>query len=238
MLIKPLFPLHLISFSFLPAYLRQTIKASLTEELSQYQQLACLRWLIHFRILDYIPRTEDGATWESVATLAEVPVSRLKSVALMTATINFLRVVSPDRIAHSRISAQFLQYPQYCDWAEFATCYSAPIAHAFAEATQRWGDTSAKNETAFNVAFDTQQPYFDYLASSGDTSGLFARYMRSRNESEELAPDHVLTAFDFGQLGEANVVEVRHSSNFPFFIIISDLLPRLAVPQDKWRSSF
>ncbi|KAL8826355.1 MAG: hypothetical protein Q9191_003854 [Dirinaria sp. TL-2023a] len=177
-----------------------------------YQQLACLRWLIHFKILHHIPLTEDGASWETVASSAKVAVSRLKSVALMTATMNFLRVVPPDNVAHSRISAQFLYHPQYFDWAEFATTYSAPIAHAFSEATQRWGDTSSTSETAFNVAFDTDSSFFDYLASSSDRTGLFARYMRSRNESEELRPDHVLTAFDFDKLGEANIVEVGGST--------------------------
>lgn len=150
----------------------------------------------------------------------------------MTATMNFLRVVPPDSIAHSRISAQFLHHPQYFDLAEFATIYSAPIAHAFAEATQRWGDTSTKNETAFNVAFNTDSPFFDYLASSSDRTGLFARYMRSRSESEELAPDHVLTAFDFGELGDANVVEVKGPSNFCYrpagYLVFMSLPPLMS----------
>lgn len=130
----------------------------------------------------------------------------------MAATNNFLRVVQPERIAHSRISAQFVRYPQYLDWADWATSYSAPTAHAFTDATQRWGDTNAKNETAFNVAFGTELPFFDHVAASTDLSAVFANYMRSRNRSEELALEHVLLGFDWAKLGRANIVDVSPTS--------------------------
>lgn len=61
------------------------------------------------------------------------------------------------------------------------TSYSAPTASSFAEATARWGEAAAKNETAFNAAFGTDLASFDYVKSKADRGlpEIFAGYMRS-----------------------------------------------------------
>ena len=129
----------------------------------------------------------------------------------MMATNRFLRVVSPERVAHSRLSAEFLQRPEYSSTVEFVARYSAPIALALTDATNRWGETTAKNETAFNIAFNTETPWFDYIANSSEMSALFAEYMLGRNTAAGLALDYVTKGFDWDQLGKANVVDVRLS---------------------------
>ncbi|KAF7871499.1 hypothetical protein EAF04_003606 [Stromatinia cepivora] len=176
-----------------------------------YQQLSCLKWLLHFNILNHIP-LDEPILFGTVAESANVPLSRLKSVARMAITGGMLCEPQPDYLTHSRISAQFATNNNLIDWAKFMTQYSAPTAEKFAEATARWGDTSEKNQTAYNVAFGTELPFFEHLAQSQDRTATFAAYMRSLNNSQGIALKHILGGLDWGSLGKANIVDVGGST--------------------------
>ncbi|TVY18014.1 O-methyltransferase aurJ [Lachnellula arida] len=160
-------------------------------------------------LLEY---ANEAVTFHAVAASANVPLSRLKSVARMSMTGGMLTEPRPGHLAHSRVSAQFVKTPTLVDWAKFMTRYSAPTAAKFAEATDRWGDTTEKNQTAYNIAFDTDLPFFKHLTQSEERTANFAAYMRSLGESEGTAFKHILTAFEWGSLGKTNIVDVGGST--------------------------
>ncbi|EHL03820.1 putative Sterigmatocystin 8-O-methyltransferase [Glarea lozoyensis 74030] len=54
-------------------------------------------------------------------------------------------------IAHNAVSKTFVGNPGLVDWALFMTQFSMPTAAKMVEATEKWGSTSKKNETAFNL---------------------------------------------------------------------------------------
>lgn len=176
-----------------------------------YQQLSCLQWLLHFDILSKIPLNE-AVPFTSIAAAANVPLSRLRSVARMAMTGGMLSEPQPEHVAHSQISAQFVKKPALVDWAKFMVTYSAPTAAKFAEATSRWGDTSEKDQTAYNIAFNTDLPFFKDVVRSQEMSATFAGYMRSLGESEGTAFKHVLTGFDWASLGKARITDVGGST--------------------------
>lgn len=63
---------------------------------------------------------------------------------------------------------------------------SAPMAMHMAAAHGRWGaETTCTYETAYNIAFDTDLPFFDRLA----------RYMRSVRSSEGVDFKHLIVGF-------------------------------------------
>ncbi|TVY65610.1 O-methyltransferase aurJ, partial [Lachnellula suecica] len=183
----------------------------LEQHVVNYQQLACLQWLVHFNIFNEIPLNA-SIPFTTVAALAKVPVGRLRSVARMAMTGGILSEPQPEYVAHSRISKDFSERPTLVDWAVFMTKYSAPTAAKFAQATERWGDTSEKNQTAYNVAFNTDLPFFVHLTKSPERSAEFAGYMRSLGESEGTAFKHILTGFDWGSVGKATLVDVGGST--------------------------
>ena len=129
----------------------------------------------------------------------------------MAMTGGFLREPEPEYVAHSAISAAFVTQPAFQDWAQFMTSYSAPTAHHLAEATDRWGDTQASNQTAYNIAFNTELPFFAHVAESKERTEMFAKYMRSLGHSEALALRHVLDGFNWAGLGEAHIIDVSCS---------------------------
>ena len=126
----------------------------------------------------------------------------------MAMTTGFPREVAPDRLAHSDKSANFVLQPGYVGWGTWATKYQGPTAYALTEATAKWGDTTAPNETAFNVAMCTDQPGFEYMSASKEMSDAFAKYMSGMALSGYMDLKHVLSGYDWSQLQEANIVDV------------------------------
>ena len=136
----------------------------------------------------------------------------------MAITSNFLCEPKPDIVAHNAVSALFVTNPSLVGWANFMTQYSMPTAAAFVEATEKWGVTDKKNQTAFNVATDTNAPLFDYFTQTPERANCFASYMKSVQASYGTSLKHLLTGFDWEGLGEAVVVDVRlHRNLFLLF---------------------
>lgn len=127
----------------------------------------------------------------------------------MAMTGNFLSQPNLESVAHNSVSRLFVMESGFMDWLNFMTKYSMPTAAAFAEATEKWGPTVEKTETAFNVATQTNGPFFEYFAKSSKLSNQFASYMRSVQASSGTSLQHLLTGYNWESLdGEAVVVDV------------------------------
>ncbi|MCJ1369856.1 hypothetical protein MMC20_001068 [Loxospora ochrophaea] len=184
---------------------------ALYRHIVQYQQLNSLQWLWHFRIPAYVP-LEGTISYSELAAAAHVPEVQLKSIARMGMTEHFFCEPSPGQVAHSAFSALFVTEPNLLDWALFLSNMSAPTAARMTEATDKWGATEAKNETACNIALATDKPFFDYVATSPAMSKQFAGYMKNISTMAGLRVTHLLSGFDWSSLGEATVVDVGGST--------------------------
>jgi 6-hydroxytryprostatin B O-methyltransferase len=144
--------------------------------------------------------------------MASVPEPQLKSIARMAMISNFLCEPTPGELAHSAVSALFITNPSLLDWALFMAEASAPAAAKLVEATERWGATEQKNQTALNIARNTDLPFFDYLMQSPALAKQFSGYMKNVTASQGTKIEHLVNGFDWTGLGDALVVDVRPSS--------------------------
>lgn len=151
---------------------------------------------------------DSSVPFESVAQSAHVPLDRLKKVARMAMTSGFLSEPQPGKLAHSRLSLQFVCQAELRARVTFLANIELPTAGRFADATRRWGDTVQKNQTAYNVAFGTDLPFFEHLSRDEGSVDLFATYMHSQDRSESLAIRHLLDGFDWEKIGAGHVVDV------------------------------
>ncbi|KAF3399425.1 O-methyltransferase bik3 [Talaromyces pinophilus] len=190
-----------------------------------YQVLSCFQWLIRFNILPIIPLT-GSISYGEIAEIAKVSEDQLRRVIRMVITSNLLAEPSPNQVAHNAVSSTFVKQPGFMSWAKFMITYSAPTAASFADASEKWGDTVKKNETAFNVAFSTDKPFFDYLAQSAELTETFAAYMKSVQGSYGTSLKHLVNGLDWDGLGEATVVDVG-GSTCASSIALADAYPSL-----------
>ena len=126
----------------------------------------------------------------------------------MAMTNNLFYETCPKCIAHSATSALLATNPNFYDWAVFMIECSVPAAFKFAEASEKWPGSVEKNETAYNIAFDTDLPFFDHLSQIPGRTERFAGYMKSVTNSEGTDVKHLLSGFDWASLGKAKVVDV------------------------------
>ncbi|KAL9044433.1 MAG: hypothetical protein Q9214_002428 [Letrouitia sp. 1 TL-2023] len=165
-------------------------------------------------------------SYSDLAETTHVPESQLRSVVRMAMTSNFLCQPSADSVAHNSVSRLFISNSGFIDWINFMTQFSAPTAAAFAEATEKWGTTDKKNQTAFNVASRTDEPLFDFFARSPKSAKQFASYMKSVQSSHGTSLNHLLTGYDWEGLGEAVVVDVG-GSTCSSSVALAEAFPRL-----------
>ncbi|KAL9105865.1 MAG: hypothetical protein Q9227_009028 [Pyrenula ochraceoflavens] len=178
----------------------------------KYQHLACLRWLVNLDILPRIPLS-GHISYATLAAESQVPEHQLKGVIRMAITNNFLSEPTPGNVVHNSNSAKLVTDKSFMDWARFMTNSSAPTAAKFSEATQRWGLTQAKNETAYQLAAGTELAFFDHLKLSQSLTDQFAGYMKNVTAADGTSIKHLLSGFNWTQLADgAKIVDIGGSS--------------------------
>lgn len=143
-----------------------------------------------------------------LAAAARVPEQRLKSIIRMAIT-NALFREQPDRchVGHSATSAFLAKEADVYAYATYMCSRSAPMAICMTDAHQRWGpDTTRTYETAYNIAFHTDLPFFDHIGRNEDQMGDFARYMRSVRSSEGVHIKHLLAGYTWQNIREGGMV--------------------------------
>jgi hypothetical protein len=127
----------------------------------------------------------------------------------MAMTNNFLRETDAGGLAHSSTSAPFVTSSNLYDWALYMTNASAPTAAKLVQATEKWGSTESKNETAYNLAMSTDLPFFDHMAQDPKMMKQFASYMKNVTASSATSMKHLVRGYDWASLKDATVVDVR-----------------------------
>lgn len=182
----------------------------LTELLVQQQQYHCIQWLCHFDVLSCIPLPPDALPYAEIAVRAKVPVSTLRSIARMAMTTGFLCETKDGNLSHNSLSAPFVEDFHMRRQLLHMVNQTVPIMAGLARATEKWGDTTAPNETAYNIVMETSLPFFEHLKARPDLNDNFDAFMKSRAVSHTgSSAEHLLEAFDWKSLGEATVVDVK-----------------------------
>ncbi|KAL6923090.1 hypothetical protein FSHL1_000340 [Fusarium sambucinum] len=185
----------------------------LTELVVQQQQYYCIRWICHFDVLSFVPLPPKAISYDQVAVQAKVPLSTLQSVARMAMTAGFLCETKDGRLSHNDLSCHFATDVHMKTQLVYMFNETTPIMAALKDATQRWGSTSATNETAYNIVYNMDLPFFQYLQTRPDLNEHFQAYMKSRAVSHTGSNvEHLLGAFDWNNIGQATVVDIGGSS--------------------------
>lgn len=172
----------------------------------KYHYIAVLQWLCRFNIFHLVP--EGGVNYSELAQAANVSENKLKGVIRMAMTTKLFCEPFPGRIMHTSTSKLLATNPNYHDWAVFMCDLSAPTAASMVDAHKAWPNSDKKNQTAYNVAFSHDQPYFDHLRQQPERHRQFAGYMQAVTTSEGTDLIHLINGFDWKSLGEARVVDV------------------------------
>ncbi|GAM42428.1 hypothetical protein TCE0_044r16400 [Talaromyces pinophilus] len=171
---------------------------------SQVEVLSCLYWLAEFQILACIPPDQDISI-KDLAELTEVPREQLYRIICMTATSGFLRVIPPEMVAHTPLSAQFMASQSLLDAVVFMAETVAPAALHMPSAIQRFRDSV----TAYNIAKNDPSPFSLACQTQRKLGRQWAAYLRHAaglHQADEVVS--VLSQLNWSNLGDACIVEV------------------------------
>lgn len=136
----------------------------------------------------------------------------------MAMTSGLFREAERDMLAHTPLSEHFVTNPLYLQTLLFLTETSLPTAIKMAEMTSQFNGSEKPNQTAHNIAMNTEVPFFPYLSQNPIVAGRLQAAMMTLGDAEETHTRHLIESFDWAALEEAHVVDVSDSytPNKPF----------------------
>ncbi|KAF3058613.1 hypothetical protein GL218_05399 [Daldinia childiae] len=194
----------------------------------QNQMLACLRWLSEYQVLACIP-LQGRVPSNDVAVLLGVPESQLVRIVQMTATEGFLCQPEPGKLAHTALSAPFVEDPSLQDAALFLSEIAAPTAFQMAAATRRWGLSLKGNETPYNIALNTSKTFSGACQQSPRMRRQWPSYLQYGMGDVEAGVTDILTKLDWRSLGNSTIVDM--SSIADSHELTATLASRIVVQQ-------
>lgn len=111
-------------------------------------------------------------------------------------------------VAHNAVSALLLRSQTLTDWVGYTTEETYPASAKLVEATKKFGRSQKPNESAYNIAFDTDEPMFAYLQKFPEREARFANTMSEMTTTEGYGLHHLVNGYPWEELGEAVVVDV------------------------------
>ncbi|MCJ1439430.1 hypothetical protein MMC27_008824 [Xylographa pallens] len=161
-----------------------------------FQYISCVSWLCQYDIFHLVSQSNE-ISYAALATAARVPEQRLKSIVRMATTSTLFRESSDGKqLDYSATSALLARNDDVYAYGVYMCAESAPMAMHMAAAAQRWEPASMKaSEAAYNDAFDTDLPFFDYISRDETKMAEFAVYMRNVRSSEGVNIKHLVASF-------------------------------------------
>jgi 6-hydroxytryprostatin B O-methyltransferase len=131
-------------------------------------------------------------------------------------------------VAHSATSALLARDPNVYAYATYMCAGSAPVALQMAAAASKWGPNSTRtSETAFNVALDTDLPFFEYLSSNPAKMAEFSAYMHNVRSSDGVALRHLVAGFAWGGIRDGGAVVDVGGSTGGAAVALAEAFPHL-----------
>ncbi|KAB8207674.1 hypothetical protein BDV34DRAFT_234095 [Aspergillus parasiticus] len=201
------------------------------------------------RILDNALRLFQLAAGPSAYLLnlqTGAPQRNLRSVVRMAMTNGLFLESPPQHVAHSATSALLRNDADFHDWAVTMSDLSFPTAFAMVEAHERWPNSVEGNQTAYNIAVDSELPFFNHLAEQANRKRQFAGFMRSMARSQGTDAEKLAEGWDWAALGQACVVDVGGSTGhtsvalarkFPDLTFVVEDLPEVVAEGPGYLSS-
>lgn len=161
---------------------------------------------------------EGSIKYTDLAAKANVAVVHAKSIIRMAMTSGLFEEPEAQHVGHSAISLYIRNNQHERTRASWFCNVAAPAAAAMVSAHTRWPQSLSRTHTAYNVANDTDLPFFEHLAQLPERKCHFENLMKAAGTARHLSVEHTIAGFDWDGLGEATVVDVTISS-YPLVIL-------------------
>ncbi|KAL8725156.1 MAG: hypothetical protein Q9166_007531 [cf. Caloplaca sp. 2 TL-2023] len=138
-----------------------------------------------------------------------------------------LREDGPDHVIHTASSALLLRDRAMMDWYGHCIEEMFPASAKIAEALEKYQGSTAPQDSAFGLAFDTKEPIYKFLEQYPDRQARFFGAMEGVGKDPGHSLDHIVNGYPWAELEKATVVDVGGSSGF-MSVALAKAHPNLA----------
>jgi hypothetical protein len=140
-------------------------------------------------------------------------------------------------VAHTRTSRLLAEDAKMSAWVGlFSEDLWLPIAHTV-QALEKWPGSGEPTEAGACLALNTTDPFFKIMARDPARMRRFGTAMAAHASGEGFEVDRIVDDYDWGQLGEATVIDVQFYPSLPLSnqpsvrLFSSTNKPRWAAPK-------
>ncbi|KAH7076883.1 S-adenosyl-L-methionine-dependent methyltransferase [Paraphoma chrysanthemicola] len=169
--------------------------------------------LYHFKLLQAIP-LEGGAAYQDISAKVGLSEPQVKAIVRQSATNRILREDNSQYVMHTASSALLLRNPAMLDWYGHCVEEMFPAGAKLAEALEQYSGSTAAEDSAFNLAFNTRDPIYKFLEQHPERQARFFGAMEGVGKDYGHSLEHVVTGYPWADLDDATVVDVGGSSGF------------------------
>lgn len=169
--------------------------------------MSSLRWLYHFKIAEAVP-LDRAVTFAEVAKATGVDEDHLKRVLRHAMTNRIFREPEAGLVAHTSVSALLVRSKSLNDWVGYTCEETYPASAKLVEAHEKYGTSQKPNESAYSIAFNTDEPMFVHLTKFPERERRFASTMLEMTSTDGYGVRHLVNGYKWEDIGKSTVVDV------------------------------
>jgi hypothetical protein len=163
--------------------------------------------ILDFNVANYIPIDEDI----SIASLAHevgIDARKLERILRLLFVRKIFREASPGRVGHTPVSVYLRNNQELAAFLGHAASEAFPAASKLVEAIRRHPHTEEPNETGFNLAFGTPDPFFTFLSKNPKRFDRFNLGQAGVSKHGSRSAKGAVESYEWRLLGHGTVVDV------------------------------
>ncbi|KAL8791881.1 MAG: hypothetical protein Q9195_005543 [Heterodermia aff. obscurata] len=162
--------------------------------------------IYHFNFLKAIP-LEGGATYKDISAQVGLSEVQVKAIVRQSAMNRVLREDNPDHVIHTASSALLLRNRAMMDWYGHCVEEVFPASAKIAVALEKYQGSTAPQDSAFGLAFNTKEPMYKYLEQIPDRQARFFGAMEGVGKDPGHSLEHIVHGYPWAELRGATVVD-------------------------------
>jgi hypothetical protein len=151
---------------------------------------------------------EGTISYEEIAESIKVNPLVLRRLFRYAVTVNYFTEPEPNRVAHSPASRHLVEVPGAFDALGMKLEELVPASQKSIHALQRWPQASEPTETGYNIAHDTDLPFYKALAQQPERARRFGAGMRYFTEQDDCDLSHLVAAFPWHEFDKPDFIVV------------------------------
>ncbi|KAI4120031.1 MAG: hypothetical protein LQ338_007211 [Usnochroma carphineum] len=160
--------------------------------------------IYHFNVLSAIP-LEGGVTYKELSAQVGLSQAQVKAIVRQSAMNRVLREDGPDHVVHTASSALLLRNRAMMDWYGHCVEEMFPASAKIAQALEKYQGSTAPQDSAFGLAFNTEEPIYKFLEQYPDRQARFFGAMEGVGKDPGHSLEHVVNGYPWAELGNATI---------------------------------